>query len=75
MVIVIFLVVVFGLGTLAVFGGVIFTVKLHRPAVKPFTLLPAMTAHTVFVDDVATMVDFATTVMPSVFSDDRTAAV
>ena len=66
--IVILFVVVFGFGTFFVFGGVIFTVKRQIPAFRPFTLLPATTEHTDFVDDVATNFDLATTAMPSVFS-------
>ena len=63
--------VVFGFGTFAVFGGVIFTVNLHVPAFTPFTL-PAATVQMVFVVEVATTVDFATTVTPRVFSADST---
>ena len=69
---VIFFVVVFGFGTAFVAGGVIFTVNLHSPDFRPFTFTPGRTTQTVFVVDVGTTFDFATTVMPNVFNADAT---
>lgn len=71
----IFFVVAFGLGTFAVFGGVIFTVSLHVPAFRPLTLVPETTEQMVFVVDVAAIVDLATTVTPNVFNADDTVTI
>ena len=73
--IVIFFVVVFGFGTFFDGGGVIFTVNLHTPAFRPFTFTPGITTQTVFVVDVGTTFDFATTVIPRVFSAEATVMI
>jgi hypothetical protein len=72
---VILFVVVFGLGTFFVFGGVIFTVSRQTPAFRPFTLLPGNTLQTVFVVVAVTTFDFATTAMPSVLRAEATVVV
>jgi hypothetical protein len=72
---VILFVVVFGLGTFFVGGGVIFTVNRQMPAFRPFTLLPGNTLQTVFVVVAVTTFDFATTAMPSVLRAEATVDV
>ena len=68
-------VVVFGFGTFFVGGGVIFTVSRQMPDFRPFTVTPGSTAQTVFVVDVGTTFDFATTAMPSVLNAEATVMI